>query len=300
MKEIRLLVTNACNYNCYFCHKEGNYYSNSGRLLTTDDYITLYKVGRDNFGYKTISITGGEPLLRKDITKILADLYKEGGEISLTTNFSLYNSTDHMDLGKYLKKINISLHSLYSETYMRIIGKYIRVNEICESIYNFAKNNPDTKVGLNCTLTRHNNSQENINNLIDFSKKVGNKINFTKIFTEDVKEQIDISNLMDMLNDAGYKKDNCGARSDVYTKGESMVKVSRILCVNAGLHNYPEKFCKENRDLFITPDGKIDICRENNINIDLYADIKHKDKNAIVEKLKKAIDKLGEKCPYRT
>lgn len=300
MKEFRLLVTNACNFNCYFCHREGNYYLNTRCSLTADDYVFLYKLGRDNFGYKTISITGGEPLLRKDIMEIFANLYEEGAEITLTTNFSLYDQTDHVDLGKYLKKVNVSLHSLDSETYMGIIGKNVTTEEICEKICDFAKNNTNTKVGLNCTLTKHNNSQDTINNLIVFSKKVGNKINFSKIFTEDIEEQIDISNLKDMLGNAGYTKKSCGVRSDVYIQGESVVKVSKILCENAGLQSNPEKFCKENRDLFITSDGKIDICRVNNINIDLYNDIKHKDEKAIIEKIRKALEMLGEGCPYHT
>lgn len=55
MKEFRLLVINECNYSCYFCHKEGNQYSNFGYSLNADDYVTLYKIGRDYFGYKTVN-----------------------------------------------------------------------------------------------------------------------------------------------------------------------------------------------------------------------------------------------------
>ena len=298
MKEFRLLVINECNYSCYFCHKEGNQYSNFGYSLNADDYVTLYKIGRDYFGYKTVSITGGEPLLRKDIMEFLANLAKEGAEITLTTNFSLYNPIVHADLGKYLKKINISLHSLDSDVYMGIVGKNVVIDEICKKICDFAKNNSDIKIGLNCTLTKHNNSHENIKKLINFSEKIGNKINFSEIFTEDIDEKIDILDLRNLLRDIGYKKDNSSARSDIYTQGRSIVKVSKILCDNAELQYNPEQFCKENRDLFVTPDGKIDICRENNVNIDLYDDIKNNDENAIVEKIKKALDMLGKGCPH--
>lgn len=298
MREFRLLVTDACNYNCYFCHKEGNHYLNCVHSMMADDYLTLYTIGRDNFGYKTISITGGEPLLRRDILEILAKLYAEGAEITLTTNFSLYNPVEHAELGKYLKKLNVSFHSMDSEVYSSIVGKKAKIEELCEKICSFVHKNPDTKVGLNCTLTRHNNDQENIKRLIEFSRMVGNKINFSKIFTEDVEEQIDITSLRDFLCDEGYKRENCGARSDIYILGESVVKVSNILCENARFQKNPERFCKNNRDLFITTDGRIDICRENNINIDLYEDIKNKDKNAIAGKVKRALNMLGEGCPY--
>ena len=68
-RELRLLVTNDCNFDCYFCHKEGQK-AISTAILDNDDYEFLFKTGQKGYGFNTTTITGGEPLLRKDILEI--------------------------------------------------------------------------------------------------------------------------------------------------------------------------------------------------------------------------------------
>ena len=76
-RELRFLVTQRCNYNCVFCHGEG-LQSTKNDLLTPEDIRFLYSVGRECYGITTATLTGGEPLVRKDIIDIANGIVKTG------------------------------------------------------------------------------------------------------------------------------------------------------------------------------------------------------------------------------
>jgi cyclic pyranopterin phosphate synthase len=112
------LVTQQCNYMCVFCHGEG-LQSNKMDLLTPDDYCFLFKVGKENFGWNTATLTGGEPLLRKDIVQIAEKLFTQGAKITLTTNGTLL--TDKILIGNYIERVNLSIHTLNEQSYESLV-----------------------------------------------------------------------------------------------------------------------------------------------------------------------------------
>ena len=65
---LRISITQRCNFNCFFCHQEGE--NRSGEELSIDEIETLVKVGTE-LGIRKVKITGGEPLLREDIVEII-------------------------------------------------------------------------------------------------------------------------------------------------------------------------------------------------------------------------------------
>ena len=73
-KELRLIITRACNYDCYFCHGEG-VSKDCKSLLNSEDYEFLVKSCNQLFGWNTVTLTGGEPFVRKDCRDIIYKLY---------------------------------------------------------------------------------------------------------------------------------------------------------------------------------------------------------------------------------
>ncbi len=56
------------------------------------------------------------------------------------------------------------------------------------------------------------------------------------------------------------------------------------------------ELCKENNDLFISQDGRVNLCRATNDTIDLYDSIKERDDNELASKIKKVYEEMGNGC----
>jgi len=117
---LRITVTKRCNLNCIYCHGEGES-SSAGMEMSPEEIMQIAEVGVSS-GVRKIKITGGEPLLRKDICEIISALRGIRGvdEISMTTNGTLLAEYAE-DLKKAgLNRINVGLSSLNPETYRKI------------------------------------------------------------------------------------------------------------------------------------------------------------------------------------
>ncbi len=80
---IRISVTQKCNLDCFYCHKEGE---NSTKYeMTVDEIETITKIAK-KLGIYKIKLTGGEPLVRDDIIDITKRVSKYMKEVSMTTN----------------------------------------------------------------------------------------------------------------------------------------------------------------------------------------------------------------------
>lgn len=123
---LRISITQRCNNNCVYCHKEGEVQraNCSPELMSVEEIVRIAKIAVD-LGISRVKLTGGEPLMRKDLSEIVAGIAEVPGlrDLSLTTNGLL--------LGRYmakklrncgLKRVNISLPSLNPETYHKLTG----------------------------------------------------------------------------------------------------------------------------------------------------------------------------------
>ena len=107
---LRVSVTDNCNLRCVYCmkEKENNFLKNDEKL--TDDEI--YKIVKESakLGIKKIRMTGGEPLVRRDIKEILIYLRKVyNGKITLSTNGLLIDKENIETLKKCVDYFEISL-----------------------------------------------------------------------------------------------------------------------------------------------------------------------------------------------
>ncbi len=87
---LALGITSRCNYNCPYCNPIGENYGTSGKELPTKEWLKFIDAAY-NAGIGVFRITGGEPLIREDILKILKRLEKYGVKINLCTNGELLN-----------------------------------------------------------------------------------------------------------------------------------------------------------------------------------------------------------------
>lgn len=115
---IRLEVTSGCNLNCAYCHNA--MHSNQKDDLTTEELITLIQNLKHQYNIKKILLTGGEPLVKKDICKIIEVITELGIKADMVTNGTLLSSESIKNLEKAgLKRIRISIDEVSATTEIR-------------------------------------------------------------------------------------------------------------------------------------------------------------------------------------
>ncbi len=122
---LRLSVTDWCNLNCIYCTP-----LEKGQCLSRDEVLRYEEVKTVvaafvKAGVKKVRLTGGEPLIKKDILSLVRLLKSIKGleELSMTTNGILLSQYAAMLKDAGLKRINISLDTLKRERFLAIAGK---------------------------------------------------------------------------------------------------------------------------------------------------------------------------------
>lgn len=296
-RELRIIVTQDCNYDCFFCHKEG-IDRKAVKMLNCDDYEYLYSVCKDKLEWKDVSITGGEPFMFKDIDDTIKKIHKKGGFITVITNGELLSS--HMEVVPCIKRINLSLHTLNEKKYSMIINRKNKMKKILKNIALIRNICPKTEIRLNVVLVKGlNEKRTDIMKLIDFAEKVGASIKFIELYTDNENEIVKLEYLEKILVDENYRyKEGSNVSKKYMTNGKVDIVLSRIFCANAKKQFNPAYYCNKYNDLFITPDGYINICRERTKEISIVNEIKNRDEKGLIEKMNHAINSIGKNCIF--
>jgi cyclic pyranopterin phosphate synthase len=116
---LRMSVTDLCNLRCRYCMP-----AEGVRKLSHEDILTfeqMLRIARNavSLGIEKIRITGGEPLVRKNLIQFLSDLAAIDGlrELVLTTNGMLLRKYAHELRAAGVHRLNVSLDSLKHETF---------------------------------------------------------------------------------------------------------------------------------------------------------------------------------------
>ena len=122
---LRLSVTDRCNLRCFYCMPQSRFnWIPHDEVLSYEEIISLLKV-LTSLGIKKVRLTGGEPLVRRDILALVQEIIAIPGleKLCITTNGTLLPelADDLYRLG--LRHLNISLDSLDSELFAKLSGK---------------------------------------------------------------------------------------------------------------------------------------------------------------------------------
>ncbi len=121
---LRISVTDKCNLRCRYCMpKQGVAVMPHEEVLTLEEIFRVVRI-MESLGVKKIRFTGGEPLVRKNLVKLIGDVNGLAGisDIALTTNGLLLER--YIDALKQagLKRVNISLDTLEPSVFEQITG----------------------------------------------------------------------------------------------------------------------------------------------------------------------------------
>ena len=120
---VRLSITDKCNFRCQYCLPNGYECKSPQKSLSLSE-INHLLAALVELGIQKIRLTGGEPLLRKDLVAIIKTIkqYPQINSIALTTNaYKLHHILDEcIDAG--LTHLNISVDSLDEDNFAHITG----------------------------------------------------------------------------------------------------------------------------------------------------------------------------------
>ena len=121
--DLRVSLTDRCNLRCAYCMPpEGLDWLPGAEVLTDDEIVRLITIGVERLGITTVRLTGGEPLLRKNLELLVADIaaLSPTPDIALTTNGIGLAARAQKLAAAGLKRINISLDTLDPDTFVQL------------------------------------------------------------------------------------------------------------------------------------------------------------------------------------
>lgn len=177
LQSLRLSVTDRCNLRCSYCMPEADYvWLPREDVLTYEEMAGLTSYFTD-LGVNRVRLTGGEPLLRRDLPRLIRLLLQNRrvAEIALTTNGILLAEQAEALYEAGLHRVTISLDTLKPERFRRLTRRdeYARVMEGIESVGRAGF----TGLKLDTVAIRGLNDDELVA-LIEFAKQVQAEVRF--------------------------------------------------------------------------------------------------------------------------
>jgi len=284
---IRVSVTDRCDFRCVYCMSEKMTFIPKNDLLSLEEIARVVRIFT-SLGVEKVRITGGEPLVRRNIDWLFKTISEENNlkEFTLTTNGSQLKNKALMLKKSGVERINISLDSLDSDTFKRMtrIGK---LNEVLDGIQ-YAKKIGFKKIKLNVVLMKNLNEHE-MYDLVNYAIDSGFDISFIEEMplggTEFNRYETSVSN-NDILN--SLKNSYKLLKSNIDTGGPAKYwqienSNTKIGLISPHSHN----FCKSCNRVRISCKGELFLCLGHEEKIELLPLLKSNPNND--ELIKKAI-----------
>lgn len=144
---LRISLTDACNFRCFYCmpneEVEVTPYS---KLMSKNEIVSLAKTFV-KLGVNKIRLTGGEPLIRKDVAEIIEEISLLNVTLTMTTNGVLIHKYIDVLKKANIQSINVSLDTLNAEKFL-LLTKRNQFEQVKNNIELLLQNNFSVKVNV--------------------------------------------------------------------------------------------------------------------------------------------------------
>ena len=240
-RDLRVSVTDRCNFRCAYCMPE-EVFGERYRFLPRSDLLTFEEIARVarvliGLGARKIRLTGGEPLVRHDIERLVAQLAALDGldDLAMTTNGYLLGQHAEALRDAGLRRVTVSLDSLDDAVFRRMNGGKAGVAPVLEGIA-AAQRAGLTPIKINAVVQRGVNDHT-IADLARFCRERGYIARFI--------EYMDVGNL------------NGWRREEVVPAAEIVARIDAVLPLEPIPSNYPGEVA--NRFRFRDGSGEIGV-----------------------------------------
>lgn len=275
---LRISVTDRCDFRCVYCMAEDMTFLPRSQVLSLEETLRI-ATAFVALGVTKIRITGGEPLVRKNVIWLLQRLAELPGlqELVITTNGSQLAKCAPALKQAGIKRINVSLDSLHPLKFRSLtrtgdLQQVIAgIDAACEQ--NFAK------IKLNAVIMKGRNDDE-ILNLVSFARTREIDLAFIEemplghiqehdralalMTSAEIRERIGEHYQLTPLSDT------TGGPSRYYSLGDSHTRIGFI-------SPHSENFCSQCNRVRLTAEGRLLLCLGNEHSVDLRALVRNPD-----------------------
>ena len=264
LRDLRISVTDRCNFRCVYCMPKDVYgrdhpFLDRRELLTFEEIARVARVFVDG-GVKKIRITGGEPLVRRDLERLIGQLAELGVDLTLTTNGSLLPQKAQLLADAGLRRITVSLDSLDDEQFRALNDVDFPVDRVLEGID--AATAAGLPVKVNAVIKRGANENQ-IVPMAAFFRERGHTLRFIEFMDVGhtngwrLDDVVPASEIVAALNEAfGVEPVDAGYRGEVarrwrYRDGAGEVGV---------IASVTQPFCGDCTRARLSAEGKLFTC----------------------------------------
>ncbi len=263
---LRVSVTKRCNLNCSYCGACNEKDSNE---LTAEQIEKIVKAFAD-CGITKVRLTGGEPLVRKDICDIAERISRIDGlkKLALTTNGIRLKELAQPLKDAGVTAINISLDTTDKEQYKKLTG-YDGLKKVFEGIDECERIGL-SPIRLNAVLIRGQNDSS-AESLIDIAKERKIDVRFIELmpFSKDGENENLVIKGEDILRQFPYLKAVNSSESDFEKSVARYYEAENFKGKIGFITPLSNKFCSECNRIRLLSDGKVKSCLGNDEIIDL-------------------------------
>jgi GTP 3',8-cyclase len=177
IKDLRISVTDRCNFRCSYCMPLDEYEWIDKKEILTFEEISRLATLFVGLGVEKIRLTGGEPLVRQNLDKLVTKLSVIDGlkDVCLTTNGALLAEKVAALTAAGLRRVNISVDSLDPEKFKQMT-KRGDLSKVLKGMF-AAKDHGLNPIKLNAVIERGLN-EDDVLSLVEFSRDNGFAIRF--------------------------------------------------------------------------------------------------------------------------
>jgi cyclic pyranopterin phosphate synthase len=273
IKDLRISVTDRCNFRCTYCMPLDEYEWIDKREILSFEEIARVARLFVQAGVEKIRLTGGEPLVRRDVESLVAELSRLEGlkDLCLTTNGSLLAEKAAALKAAGLKRINVSLDTLDPDKFKRMT-KRGDLEKVLEGLF-AAKAQGLGPIKINAVVERGINDDDIID-LVEFARThdfairfieymdVGNANHWTSAKLVSKKEIIEKIQSRFPLREIGRGQDSAPSVDYEFEDGRGEVGV---------VASVTEPFCATCNRARLTADGKLVTCLFSSVGHDIKA-----------------------------
>ncbi len=271
---LRISLTELCNLRCTYCMPEaGIPLSPKSHIMSFDEVYTIAKTFVDN-GVTKIRLTGGEPLVRKDVGIILEKLAALPVELSITTNAVIVHRFIDTLKACGIHNINVSLDSLIAEKFNTITRRN-NFKTVYDNILLLIKEGFNVK--LNAVLIKTFNDNEIID-FINLTKTLPISVRFIEFMPFDgnkwnKEKMVSYAEVMAYVTSA-FNKDEILRIQDAPNDTSKNYKIKGYKGSFAIITSVTNPFCDSCNRIRLTANGKLKNCLFSNTESDILTTLR--------------------------